>query len=564
MKKYFPYILQVAIPAIFACLTGGCEKKDEIRPVSLGLPIVFEEYQPGDSVLAGQDLMIKGKGMMRLTQLKANDFDVTPVKQAPEGVTIRIDPFWFQEGQYRFTMKRFDGELLLSTPVLHVFKPQLSAQVGAVGTEVMVTAGGGLRSAEKVLFTSADGVVEAPLLLHTATELRFKVPEGSVAGQLFLQLVNRANPSQPLQLSLGQFHVQLPVPVVNTIAPAAAYYGTELTITGENFGVLSSNGQFLYNRRVLFTGKDGMAIEGVLSVQSGSQTNKQIKVKVPYFAASGDVVVEIDNIAAAPKNVAVSEPTGATRLFYGTGNGIQVAIDNGQQFQAVPFGNGAAAMGISIERNLNRIYYFSTDRIGYVDAATGTAADVLYESYVAEMITGNHKIYWTDLTNIYIADLDGTNKTIVYTAAPEYQLYALCLKESGDMLYLGEYDMNTGTFAIQQLQISSGVKTTITDQLANGQFSTPLCYANGTLYFPGANGIYSVNAVAGASIQTLYYDAAMGLGKLGVDATANALYWFQQDNGGFYLTKSDLAGKNRSRVSTEDGGFPMGNRIEKW
>lgn len=559
-KKYFLSLFGLMLTAI---LFSGCEKPlDEVRPVSLGLPVKFGKFEPGDKLLAGQTLSIKGTGLKGITEVSANG---TPVQYTitDGGIDIKLEPFYFPDGNYKFQMKRFDGDQLVVTPPVQVYSFHVSANAGKVGEEVSVLAAGGLNNVQKVLFTSADGTVEASISAQTAEEIKFTVPNKSVRGKLYLQLANPSDPSKPVKLDAGLFSVLIPKPVITSVSPTSASYGSVITISGRNFGDIGGNGDLFYNRKVLFTLPDGSQTEGTLVNQAGAQSATQIKVVVPYFA-QGSITVDIEFQTSNTASFAPNSNVTGKRLFY---------IANGSQLNALSLQPGAPLAAANLFNNINTFaadkihnrVYFSPDGISlnYVEMGNGQITTLLSEpNGIAGMEIQNKHIFWRDNTNTFhYANLDGSNQQTLYTNSSN--VTGFCASTDGNYLFVlyETFDQNTGQFinSVDRIEVAT---QSVTQPIKNLFMAAPLAFFNNKLYYT----ISETNAVNGQNVVSIMSIEADGttsakkvhsleplhlLNSFGIDEQESRIYWVDAAGGRENVLKSvDLNGNNVQNLGT--------------
>lgn len=571
--KLFKYIL-FPVSLLAMVIFSGCKKEyDEISTVSLGLPIIFERFAPGDSLLAGQVLSIRGQGMRRLTEVSANG-NALAYEEMPNGIDVKIDPFYFPDGSYTFKLKRFDGEQLISSPPVHVFGYQLSVNSGRAGDEMTITAAGALNKVQKVLFTAAGGTTEAMVISKNAQEIKFKVPQKAVNGNLYLQLINPSDPEKPVMLATGRFNVVIDAPNITSVTPASASYGSVITITGRNFGDVGANGELFYNRRVLFTAQDGTQLEGTLVNGNGAQTATKISVVVPYFIQS-TISVEIEGLASNLAAISANSTVTDKRLLY---------IINGVQLNALTLKAGAPLASANVLPNVstfatnksnNRVYYTSDGMsLNYVDMATGQSTTAFSDANGFSLIEiqGN-RIFWKDLYNtIHCAGVDGSNlQTLkVYDS----NVVAITGTPDGRLLYVlyEFYDSQTGEYSlnIDRINAISGLVSTVVTRIG-GAFT--LQFVNDQLYYAASESepaggtvfsILSVNANGGSAPKKIHtLEPLHLLNNMVVDAQANRIYWIDaagaRDN---ILQSINIDGGNPQNSGTLKDG--INSKIFVW
>jgi hypothetical protein len=576
MKRFFKrYTIGLCLlTAITICLMG-CEKSlDEVRPVSLGLPIKFGKFEPGDQLLAGQTLSIKGTGMKGLTEVSANG---TPVQFTitDSGVDIKLESYYFPDGTYKFQMKRFDGDQLVVTPPVQVYSFHLSANAGKVGDEVLVLAAGGLNNVEKVLFTSASGTVEDSVSSHTEAEIKFTVPDKSVRGKLYLQLANPTDPANPVKLDAGLFSVLIPGPVITSVMPNSASYGSVITITGRNFGDVGTKGELFYNRKVLFTLSDGSQVEGNLVNQAGAQTATQIKVVAPYFV-QGSLSVDIEYQTSNTASFSPNSNGGGKRLFY---------IANGSQLNALSLQPAAPLVAANLFNNVNvfatdkvhnRIY-FSPDgaSLNYVALNNGQITTLLNEpNGIAGLEIQQNRIFWRDYTNTFhSANLDGSNQHTLYSNTNNVN--GFCGSTDGKYLFVlyETYDQNTGQYSNCVDRIAVATQQ-ITQPVKSLSMAAPLAFFNNNLYYT----LSENNPINGQTVVSIMSIAADGtsvakkvhsleplhlLNSFGIDESTNTIYYVDAAGGRDNLLKSvSLNGSNVQELGTIKDQFT--SRIVVW
>ncbi|WP_207420293.1 IPT/TIG domain-containing protein [Desertivirga brevis] len=542
MKIYLAALLLTVM-----ALITSCEKNvDLVGPIRDGQPLTFEGFSPGDTVLKGQVITLTGTGF-NTVEITTNGFPLTIDKLSPEAINITL-PTYLGAGEYTFHIKRFDGDTL-STKKLTVFDAALSETAGPAGSRLFIS-GGGLNSINKIYFTSASGMTADVLKgRKNNKQLDLIVPDDAVTGPLTLELNNPSDPSKPILLQTGVFTVTLPTPEITSVSHMNVAHGQEITITGRHFGEVGPANTYFYTRKVLFEDANGLNIEGVLSTEPGSQSATQIKVLVPYFAVSGKLEVEIDNIATGnPKSIAVDNSNTKGTFFYINGNyNLAAAIEQANNtFGFIPVNSGMQMFSIALDKSNHRVFYRTGGSIGYLDLLTGISTEIYSTASVNDVVLAGDKLFWIEnYSTINTSDLDGTNMQTVYSSSIG-GVSKLALDPAGTTIFYTESDPNSTTSLVYRYSIADGIPLQIT---AISSTDPLIICSNSEVFIADGADIFKTS-IANPGTPTKIYNANTNfINSIGVNHQRHELYWIE-GNERFDLFKSNLDGSGKSLLES--------------
>ena len=197
-----------------------------------------------------------------------------------------------------------NGEVVSSVLVFSVVPTitSISPEAGAGGTIVKISGTGfsSTKSEDSVSFDSGDNYVAAEEFikgeLSAIDTLVVIVPSEAQTGKLMLKVLE----GMPV-VSANEFVVLSFA--ITSISPLAGSVGTEVTISGENFGATPED------NIVTFLGEDGAEDNQTAEVTFASST--ELKVNVPNNAKTGPISVTVDSETAVfPRTFTVTKKDG--------------------------------------------------------------------------------------------------------------------------------------------------------------------------------------------------------------------------------------------------------------
>jgi RHS repeat-associated protein len=162
--------------------------------------------------------------------------------------------------------------------------------------------------------------VSATVTAATSTSLTTTVPAGAVTGPLMLAVGTRSTTSSM------NFTIAYP-PVIASFTPSSGPPGTQVTISGSNFGATSAT--------------DTVSFNGVAAVVGAPSTYSTIYATVPAAATTGPITVVVNGLSATSStNFVVTTPPPTVTGFSPASGPVGTSVTvNGTNFSATPSAN---------------------------------------------------------------------------------------------------------------------------------------------------------------------------------------------------------------------------------
>lgn len=179
-----------------------------------------------------------------------------------------------------------DFTVTLSSPAIASFSPTS----GLVGIQITIT-GSNFTGASSVMFNATNA---SSFIVDSATQIRVTVPVGATTGKISVTTTGGT------ALSVTDFSVIPPAPVISSFSPSSGLVGTEVTITGSDFAGATS---------VMFNGTSA----STFTIDSPLQ----IRAFVPGGASNGKISVTTGGgTVLSATNFTISSGAPVTEVFF--------------------------------------------------------------------------------------------------------------------------------------------------------------------------------------------------------------------------------------------------------
>ena len=277
------------------------------------------------------------------------------------------------------------------------------------------------------------------------------------------------------------------------------------------------------------------------------------------YAAPGTYTVTLKAISAVgettfSKQITVGGAPIVKELYfieYGTGLIKKMPLDGSGTTTDVLDINGKAGAGLAYDAVNNKIYFsdFEVTGTGNIWRCNLDGSNLeaivsnLTDPYGIALDVAAGKVYWVDdLGNVSRANLDGSAQEIGLVNIPSGQMRAISLDPANNKMYF--YEVNLENLYVANLDGSN----------ASVLFSGVYGYAiladaqNGKIYFDDQNSATLVVAnLDGTNKQTFDANGTRIYG-MAIDRTANKLYWSGRDSG--ELSRANLDGSSPEVLKT--------------
>ena len=310
------------------------------------------------------------------------------------------------------------------------------------------------RTKNSVKFT---GSVSAAVTTATSTQLTVEVPEGAGDGPITVTVGEKtatSSQSFTLDTSLG-------APGLTSIDPTNGYAGTEVTITGTNFGEEVSVVKVYFNDVEVpeITSITNTIL--VTTVPSGLEVgDATVKVVRDEVESSNTLIFTVDKTPTSVKTVywtsvdgvykgVVNEETGAAisklyddedpqgievdtdegYIYWGNGSGkiLKAPVSGEGPVETLYEEIGGAVADIAIDKTLNKIFILSFDYTNFVYEfvysanldGSSTEMQTLYTAnfgeanvYNVKLVVSENKLYWTESTGkrVMVGSVNGSSE----------------------------------------------------------------------------------------------------------------------------------------------------------
>jgi len=218
------------------------------------------------SGLVGAEVAITGTNFTGATEVKFNSTTAS-IFTLDSATQIRATvPTGATTGKISVTtaggtaLSGSDFTVTVPSPAITSFSPAS----GLVGIQITIT-GSNFTGASNVMFNSMSA---SSFTVDSATQIRATVPAGATAGKISVTTLGGT------ALSATDFTVIPPSPVISSFSPSIGLVGTEVTISGNNFG-----------------GASDVKFNGVSALTFTIDSATQIRAFVPAAASSGKISV---------------------------------------------------------------------------------------------------------------------------------------------------------------------------------------------------------------------------------------------------------------------------------
>jgi|GEM_PF-6126263 len=446
------------------------------------------------------------------------------------------------------------------TKVIDVFVSSIEP-LGAVVGETVIIKGSGLKTVTKVRFATRDfvGVEVDPVEPPTNDEVKVVIPPGAVPGQVVLKAAGA-------DLYGPQYHVKLPKPVINSTSATVVNQGDKIVIAGNHFGPdrLYSHSDFIYPRKVWFTGANGTRVAGAVSIVVGENSETITTAFVPLGAVSGPVVVEVDGVQTPGGINLTVNPVSIAHGFVSVGSsGIVLAAVNqghlGAVFTIYPTSEYISAL--HADPVSRKVFFCESGVIRSVNF-DGTGLLVLVQADARQMYVINQQLYWVNSDHrVYRSEIDGTNESMIADRLSESALHTELSPDGATVLAL-EMDYNTFTFNFLKHDVQSQTTNVL---YSNVNFpsgaGTEFNLHNQKMYINGLFEIYSLPADGSGSLSTI----ASGLSyvsAISVDPVQSKLLFI--DNQQVFISELDGSNSTLLLHFSDHPGFASLYRIKSF
>lgn len=428
--------------------------------------------------------------------------------------------------------------------------------------------------------TSATAPVSAVVASATASQLTVEVPEGAGNGPITVTVGNESAVS-PQQFTLN---TSLGAPELSGIDPTNGYMGTEVTITGSNFGEDATLVHVYFNAVEA-------EITSLRTVSEMTQRYDEIKATVPEGLEVGDAVVKVvrdDMESTNTLTYTVNKTPTSVKTVYWASDGIYKGIINesGADISQLYANAGDDSKGIEVDTEAGYIYWGTTSgKIQKAPVNGDSPVETLYEDlgYILDIAIDatSQKIFIissdnVSYTNEYIqsADLNGSGTVENLYSQPQSDragYYSVKLVVADNKLYWtesGKYGKKVMEGSINGS--SEAVATILFDE--NDGLNAPV----GIAVDAANNKIYIVDkgASSGTPASTVYSGSLDGQGSLSIlvapgdnvstpsdaeiDLDNGYLFWM--NNSGYEDTGEIMRAKlDGTEVETLFGGIDFGS-----
>lgn len=277
------------------------------------------------------------------------------------------------------------------------------------------------------------------------------------------------------------------------------------------------------------------------------------------YATPGTYTVTLKAISAvgettASKQITVGGAPIVKELYfieYGTGFIKKLSLDGSGNTADVLDINGKAGPGLAYDDVNNKIYFSDFEVTGTgniwrcnLDGSNLEAiVNNLTDPYGIALDVAAGKVYWVDdLGNVSRANLDGSNQEIGIVNVPGGQMRAISLDPANNKMYF--YEVNLENLYVANLD---GSNSSI---LFSGVYGYAILAdsQNGKIYFDDQNSATLVVAnLDGTNKQTFDANGTRIYG-MAIDRSANKLYWSGRDSG--ELSRANLDGSSPEVLKT--------------
>jgi hypothetical protein len=328
----------------------------------------------------------------------------------------------------------------------------LSPGLGPIGTVVTVTGAnfGATQGSSAVLFAGLSGAPPATPTSWSATSVAVPVPNGAISGGVGVAVNGQV--SNFLNFVVGTLSI-------SSISPLSGPVGTQVSISGANFGVVQGNSSITFNGTPA-------------TVTSWSDT--QIVASVPSGATTGSVVVSVSGAVGNGASFSVSSPlssiivtpadqsiaTGTSVQFTATGINVDgtmqdvtanatwsSSLTGAATISGAGLANGVAAGQTSIQATLGSIT--GTTSLSVKDFLLTGAMGAARRNHTATLLNNGSvlvaggfgangsRLNSAELFNPAVGTFSGTG-----TMNSVHALHTATLLSDGKVLIAGGFDVN--------------------------------------------------------------------------------------------------------------------------
>lgn len=329
-----------------------------------------------------------------------------------------------------------------------------------------------------------------------------------------------------------------------TVLPIASF-------TVENENALSTSAPVKFNN----TSRGATTYQWTFG-DAGNSSSTDANPEFTYTAA-GTYTVTLNattsaGTSTATKQITVTAPPASKELYfieYNDGFIRKFNVDGSGTVTDVLDINGKAGPGMDIDAANGKIYFSDFEvtgqgkiwRMNFDGSGLESIVTGLVDPYGIALDLAGGKIYWTDdAGNISRSNLDGTAQEIGIVNIPNGQMRAISLDPANNKMYF--YEVNLENLYVANLD---GTNATV---LIPGVYGYVILVdtQNDKIYFDDQNGNNGDGALAIANLdgtgRVNISDVSTRVYGMAIDYSENKLYWSGRDSGD--ITRANLDGSN--------------------